>query len=71
MSNMKYYFKKDKRNEFLEKYSMKEYAEFFEITVSFLCQVLNNNKHTTKALAYALSNRAGHKTVEYFFEGVE
>lgn len=49
---------------------MKEYAEYFEITVSFLCQVLNNNKHTTKYMAYALSRYAG-RSVDYFFKGVE
>ena len=70
MSNMVYYFRKEKRNEFLEKHSMKEYAEYFEITVSFLCQVLNNNKHTTKYMAYALSRYAG-RSVDYFFKGVE
>lgn len=68
---MKYYFKKEKRNEFLDKHSMKEYAEFLEITVSFLCQVLNNKKHITKMGAYALTCRAGRSSVEYFFEGVE
>ena len=70
MSEMVYYFRKEKRNEFLEKHSMKEYAEFLEISVAFLFQVLNNNRHTKKTLEYALSRYAV-ISVDYFFEGVE
>ena len=66
---MNYYFISDKRNELLEKHSMKEYAEFLEISLPFLCQVLNGKKHTTKALAYALSRYAG-RSIDYYFKGV-
>ena len=63
---MKYYFIQEKRNELLEKHSMKDYAEFLDITVSFLCQVLNGKRHTTKILAYAISRYAG-RSVDYYF----
>lgn len=68
---MNYYFLVDKRDELLEKHSMKEYAEFLEISVPFVCQLLNGKKHTTKHLAYAISKYGGNKNVEYYFKGVE
>lgn len=67
---MKYYFLVDKKEELLEKHSMKEYAEFLEISVAFVCQLLNGKKHTTKHMAYAISKYAG-KNFDYYFEGVE
>lgn len=70
MINLKYYFLIDKRDELLEKHSMKEYAEFLEISVAFICQVLNRKRYTTKHLAYAISQYGG-KNIDYYFEGVE
>jgi plasmid maintenance system antidote protein VapI len=67
---MNYYFIIEKRSELLEKHTMKEYAEFLEISIPFLCQVLNGKKHTTKALAYAIS-RYANRSIDYYFEGVE
>lgn len=67
---MDYYFIVEKKDDLLEKHSMKEYAEFLEISISFLCQVLNGKKHTTKALAYALS-RYANRSIDYYFKGVE
>lgn len=67
---MKYYFLVDRRDELLEKHSMKEYADFLEITISFMCSLINRKKHTTKHMAYAISKYAG-KNWEYYFEGVE
>lgn len=49
---------------------MKEYAEFLEISVAFLCSILNRNRYTTKHMAYAISKYGG-KACEYYFEGVE
>lgn len=66
---MDYYFKIEKRQELLEKHSMKEYADFLEISISFLCQVLNGKRHTKKALAYALS-RYANRSIDYYFKGV-
>lgn len=63
---MKYYFLIDKRNELLDKHAMKDYAEFLDISLSFLCQILNGNRHTTKHLAYAISKYAG-KDIDYYF----
>lgn len=67
---MKYYFIQEKREELLSKHTMKEYAEFLDITIPFLCQVLNGKKHTTKMCAYAISRYAG-RSIDYYFEGVE
>lgn len=67
---MKYYFVIEKKEELLEKHSMKEYAEFLEISIPFLCQILNGNRYTTKHLAYAISIYAG-KNCEYYFKGVD
>lgn len=67
---MRYYFIKEKRNELLEKHSMKEYAEFLDITIPFLCNVLNGKRYTTKMCAYAIS-RYGGRGIEYYFKGVE
>lgn len=65
---MKYRFIKSKREELLSKHSMKEIADFLEISVAYLCQILNGNKYTTKHLAYAISKYGG-KTFDYYFEG--
>ena len=67
---MKYYFLVDKRDEILEKHSMKDYADFLEISLAFFCQILNGKRYTTKHLAYAISQYAG-KSWKYYFEGVE
>lgn len=67
---MKYYFLTDKKDELLKRHSMKEYAEFLEISVAFLCSILNRNRYTTKHMAYAISKYGG-KACEYYFEGVE
>ena len=67
---MRYYFIIEKKDELLEKHSMREYAEFLDITITFLCNVLNGKKHTTKMCAYAISRYAG-RGIEYYFKGVE
>ena len=67
---MNYYFIVEKRGELLEKHTMKEYAEFLEISISFLCQVLIGKKYMTKELAYAFS-RYANRSIDYYFKGVE
>ncbi len=67
---MRYYFIIEKKDELLEKHSMREYAEFLDITIPFLCNVLNGKKYTTKMCAYAISRYAG-RGIEYYFKGVE
>lgn len=67
---MKYYFIVDKKDEILMKHSMKEYADFLEISVAFMCSILNGKRHTTKHMAYAISKYAG-RSWEYYFKGVE
>lgn len=67
---MKYYFLTDKKGELLKRHSMREYADFLEISVAYFCSILNRNRHTTKHLAYAISKYGG-KSWEYYFEGVE
>lgn len=67
---MKYYFLTDKKSEILERHTMKEYAEFLEISLAFVCSIFNGKRHTTKHLAYAISKYAG-KNCEYYFKGVE
>lgn len=49
---------------------MKEYADFLEISLAFVCSIFNGKRHTTKHLAYAISKYAG-KSCEYYFKGVE
>lgn len=63
----KYFFIKDKKDELLKEYNVKEYALFLEIDDSYLYQILNGNRHTTKTLAYSLSNYAG-KDLNYYFK---
>lgn len=56
--------------ELLDRHSMKEYADFLEISLAYFCSILNGNRHTTKHLGYAISKYAG-KNFEYYFKGVE
>lgn len=65
-----YEFILDRKGELLSVHSMKEYAEFLDISLSFLCQLLNGKKYTTKHLAYAISQYANGE-LEYYFKGVE
>lgn len=67
---MKYYFICSKRNELLSRHTMKEYSEFLEISLTYMCQLLKCKRYTTKHLAYAISKYGG-KPWDYYFEGVE
>lgn len=68
---LKYYFIINRKDELLSKHSMKEYADFLEISLAFFCQILNGKRHTTKHMAYAISKYGGNKNVGYYFEKEE